>query len=269
MTSPSATYHSKERMLHSAADRVMGTRLDIVLLGVDEKGGKAVAAECLATARRLEESISRFIPTSDVARINRSEPQSMVAVGPGLREIMESAARYCRLTLGAFDITLGEGSRFNFSADGGLLVIPSGGLKIDMGGYGKGLALNMMHERLKAAGITDAFVSFGGSSILGMGRHPGGNCWRVSIADPFTGHTLRSVDLSDSSLSVSGNSREYRGHIVDPSTGRAVTGKRLSAVVAPSALDAEVLSTAWLVADADTRSRILPNFEIIEEYVYN
>lgn len=255
-------------MLYAAREHLMGTRLDVVLLDVDEADAKALWEECVTDIEKLEATVSRFNPGSEVSLVNRSEPLSTVAVSPGFREILDLASEMCRLTEGTFDVTLGDGSHFSYDASGALL-IPSGGLKIDMGGLAKGFAVDRMCRRLKNAGVKRAFISFGGSSIAGLGSHPGGESWRVSIADPFTGHPLRTVDLRDESLSTSGNSKEYRGHIIDPATGRAVTGRRLSAIVAPSAIDAEVLSTAWLVADADTRRRILNNFSVKEEFVYN
>lgn len=255
-------------MLHAHSGQLMGTHLDIVLLDVGEDEGSELCARCISMTEELEQSVSRFVPGSDVSRINRSEPLSIVAVSPDCRSLLETAAAMCRRTLGTFDVTLGEGSRFDFAPDGELL-IPANGLKIDMGGLAKGVAVERMRAILNDADVKNAFISFGGSSILGLGRHPEGDSWRVSIPDPFSGHTLRTVDLRDTSLSTSGNSREYRGHILDPLTGHAVTGRRLSAIVAPSAVDAEVLSTAWLVTSPEQRIEIMKNFDILEEFVYN
>lgn len=256
-------------MLHAAVDGVMGTRLDIVLLGVGEADGVAMCRRNLQRVEDIEKACSKFLPDSFTTLVNRAEPLSVVEVSPLFADMLLVAGHYRDMTLGAFDVTLGQGYGFTFAAPC-QLVIPSSGLSVDFGGMAKGYALGGMIDSLRRDGITDAFVSFGGSSIAAIGSHPAGDGWQVSVSDPYTGRQLRSVTLRDSSMSTSGNTPGYNGHIVSPFTGRAVTGNRLSAVVAASACDAEVLSTAWLVADEKLRAAILANFnDITDEFVYN
>ncbi len=256
-------------MLHAAADGVMGTRLDAVMLGITEDNGSEIWTRCLQQVRDIEQECSKFIATSYTTAINRAEPLSMVQVSDLYADMLRLAHRYRSLTNGAFDITLGQGSEISFAADG-QLIIPSTGLNVDFGGMAKGYALEHVMDILRNAGISNAFVNFGGSSIAAIGTHPAGDGWQVAISDPYTGRNLHTVTLRDSSLSTSGNTPHYNGHIVNPFTGRAVTGNRLSAVVARSACDAEVLSTAWLVTDRQQRAGILKNFnDVTEEFVYN
>lgn len=256
-------------MLHAAVDGVMGTRLDIVLLGVDESDGTEMCRREAGRVEEIEKICSKFLPDSLTTQVNRAEPLSIVEVSPLFADMLLTASRYREMTFGAFDVTLGHGSDIAFAAPG-QLVIPSSGLSVDFGGMAKGYALGAMIDNMRRNGITDAFVNFGGSSIAAMGSHPAGDGWQVTVSDPYTGRQLHTVTLHDSSLSTSGNTPRYNGHIVSPFTGRAVTGNRLSAVVSASACDAEVLSTAWLVADEKMRAGILANFnDITDEFVYN
>ncbi|MDE5607974.1 MAG: FAD:protein FMN transferase [Muribaculaceae bacterium] len=261
-------YDAHSRMFHASAVNIMGTRLDIVLIGQPEDTAAEICRQCVDTTAGLERLISRYIPESETSAVNLAEPLSLIPVSDRYRRILTLSAEMSRRTLGAFDITLGQGSEFEFT-DSGELIIPSQGIKIDLGGIGKGIAVDEMTRIIRSGDIESAFISFGGSSIAGIGAHPRGDSWRVSIADPFSGHTLRCIDLRDASLSTSGNSTALRGHIIDPATGHAVTGRRLSAVVTPSATEAEALSTAWLIADSRTRAAIFNNFDIKEEYVFN
>lgn len=254
-------------MLHGQLNNVMGTRLDIVTIGATEADSLSTWNECCAIVTDMDRRYSRFRTDSEVSAINRSEPLSVIPVSKQFKSILQLASDLCTKTLGAFDVTLGDGSNFNF--DGNSLIIPASGLKIDLGGLAKGVAVDSISDIIHAHDINTAFISFGGSSIAGLGSHPGGDCWRVGIIDPFNGHRLRAVSLNDSSLSTSGNTPRYRGHIINPATGCAVSGRRVSAVVASSATDAEALSTAWLVADADRRVEIMQNFDIKEEFVFN
>ncbi len=257
-------------MLHATAGGLMGTRLDVVMLGVGQDAGTALWQQCLDAVSELESVGSRFRPDSETSAVNRAEPLSMVSVSPLFSRLLTDAVSYRDRTLGAFDVTGCSGAQVDFSPDGSQLIIPSSGLKIDLGGYLKGHAVDLMADTLRQGGVADAFIDFGGSSIMGIGSHPAGDGWPVSVTDPYTRRSLRTGTLRDASLSTSGNTQAYNGHIISPFTGRAVTGNRLAAVIAPRAVDAEVLSTAWLVADSDMRAAILSNFPtVIEEFVYN
>ena len=267
MTVTTAQYHENERMFHGAATRAMGTRLDIVLLDVDAETGERLWKNSTDIIDRLEGMTSKFRSDSEVTAVNRAEPMSYVYVSEEFAEMLRQAARYCRLTEGAFDITLGGGSEFEFSGDA--LVIPRTRYTLDMGGFAKGYAVGVIERHLRANGVNTAFIDFGGSAIMGIGHHPCGDCWAVGVSDPYTGRTLHHMALNDSALSVSGNMPGHDCHIVNPATRRMVTGNRLSAICAASPLDAEALSTAWLVLDTQGRRRVLQNFDIIQEFVYN
>lgn len=257
-------------MFHASAAGLMGTRLDVVMLSVERDGASDLWQQCLDAVSELERVGSRFLTDSETTAVNRAEPLSMLAVSPLFGSLLSQAVSYRDLTLGAFDVTGCSGSTVEFTPDGSQLVIPSSGLKIDLGGYLKGHAVDLMADTLRRGGVTDAFIDFGGSSIMGIGSHPAGDGWPVSVTDPYTRRSLRAGSLRDASLSTSGNTPAYNGHIISPFTGRAVTGNRLAAVIAPRAVDAEVLSTAWLVADADMRAAIMANFPtVIDEFVYN
>ena len=130
---------------------------------------------------------------------------------------------------------------------------------LDFGGFAKGYALKKIGVLLREAGVGSAFVDFGNSSILGIGRHPYGPCWRVSLPDPATGNALAEFDLVDRALSVSGNTAAHTEHIVNPRTGLRDASRQIVAVVADDPLDAEVVSTAWMIAG---------EFDKLEVYAY-
>ena len=129
-------------------------------------------------------------------------------------------------------------------------------------------ALKKIGVLLREAGVGSAFVDFGNSSILGIGRHPYGPCWRVSLPDPATGNALAEFDLVDRALSVSGNTAAHAEHIVNPHTGLRDASRQIVAVVADDPLDAEVVSTAWMIAGEPQRRRIACGFDKLEVYAY-
>lgn len=256
-------------MLHASATEVMGTRLDMVILGIDRAKGDLLWQQCRERLEQLEAVGSKFRADSETTAVNRAEPLSIVTVSPLFGQLLAEAISYRQPTRGCFDVTLGSCSVVEFHSPVEL-VVPASGLTIDLGGYLKGRAVDDMTAVLKSGGVTDAFIDFGGSSIMGIGSHPAGKGWPVSVTDPYSRRVLATFSLRDASLSTSGNTPAYNGHIVNPATGRIVSGNRLSAIVAREALVAEVLSTTWLVADEQLRREILPQFEnVYNEFVYN
>lgn len=264
-----STYYPEQRIFHASCENIMGTRLDALLLDGENRDMESLWAQCLSTVGDLEARFSKFIATSDTSRVNAAEPLSLVPVSSAFRDIVSLASDYCDKTLGTFDISLGQHAGFRFDYQGNL-IIGNNGLSIDLGGIAKGYALHAITQQLRRGGISNAIINFGGSSIMALGSHPAGDSWPVTVSDPFTRRPLHTFYLNDASLSTSGNTPHYNGHIINPLTARAITGDHLSAIVATSAIDAEVLSTAWIVADSSSRQLILNNFDtVIDEFRYN
>jgi thiamine biosynthesis lipoprotein len=113
---------------------------------------------------------------------------------------------------------------------------------VEEGGFLKGYTLDRLRQ---AAGTPDGLLDFGGQ-LLAWGRPVA-----VSIADPRERQLPRlSVRLENASLSGSGTSERGR-HILDPRTGEPCPAWGSTAVVAPDALSADVLSTALYVLGPD------------------
>ena len=129
------------------------------------------------------------------------------------------------------------------------------GVELDLGGIGKGYAVDRVVELLRRRGVGSALVNLGGSSVYGLGAPPGGEAWEVGILDPSDpGRRAVSVALRDRALSVSGGygrSFEKDGvtysHIMDPRTGRPVAGVLSVAVVGASATDGDALDNVLFV----------------------
>jgi thiamine biosynthesis lipoprotein len=113
---------------------------------------------------------------------------------------------------------------------------------------------------LRSKGVSCAFVDFGSSSILGIGKHPYGDSWKVGVVDPYTRLQVREISLNDCSMSTSGNAPSYSGHIRNPRTGEPCGGRKLVTVLSDNPLDAEVLSTVLMIAGDKEREIIMANF---------
>jgi thiamine biosynthesis lipoprotein len=244
----------------------MNTRFSMVLPDTDARDGVRLARDTEALLVEQERMMSRFIAHGDLATVNRHACGGPVPVPDGLWDILLACKRHHRLTEGAFDIVQGSsGSRHGMDQvridpAARTLQFAAPGMRLDLGGIGKGIALEKVRQHLLDRNVRHAFLSFGESSVSVIGTHPAGDCWPVGVEDLFrAGHSLHRFDLRDASMSTSGN-REGQEHVIDPSTGKPVTGCQTLSVACACAIDAEVLSTALLVLPASRRAAVLQNY---------
>lgn len=265
---------------------VMGTVLQVTLcpdgLSETEIAGQDVPPieDVFALARRYDALFTTYADDSPLSKLNAQAGQGAQSVPHEVVDVLKLARRYTELTRGAFDATvrpllrvwreaenIGQppssvaltqalrlvgSDKLRFPA-AGAVALPERGMALDLGGIGKGYALDRAVERLRGQGVTNALLNFGQSSLWALGRPPGTEGWRLALRRP-DGDIAGFVTLVDRALSVSaslGQSRNVAGkrygHVVDPRTGRPVEREMLACVVAPSAAQAEALSTALLV----------------------
>lgn len=245
--SPQHEYFSDRKLFHGFVPYVMGTKLDVLVVGTGREPALHVWEDLCAEVSRLDAMLNRFDPSSELSRLNACSDSGPVCPGAELLSLIRICEDFRIRTGGLFDITRGScGEGLQFGPDGSFCL--NGGT-LDFGGFAKGWFLRYCKECLSQAGIGTGYVDFGGSTILGVGHHPFGDSWRVRVTHPFTGAVLQDVDLVDQSLSTSGNRPGYSGHIVDPRTGRRVEARRIVTVVSEDPVEAEILSTAAMVAD--------------------
>ena len=264
----------------------MASRFELVLQGEDEVWLRAAGEEALSEIQRLDAQLTIYSQSSELSRVNALAADSPVRVEPRLFALLETARRLHDETDGAFDVTVAPLMRAwgFFRGDGhvptdqelerarsvtGMHLVELDaanhsvrfarpGVMIDLGGIGKGYAIDEAVGILREAGVDRAFVHGGTSTSYGLGSPMEMDTWRVGIEAPSspaaTDEALAIARLTDACLSVSavwGRSFEAQGetfgHVLDPREGRPVEGAALTAVVCASATEADALSTALLV----------------------
>lgn len=206
-------------------------------------------------AARIEAKISTWRDDSELSRVNSQH----VAPSSELASLLQQVDRWRAATGGAFEPrirplidawkTRGEGALPSAqSIADALSAITVKSAPIEEGGFGKGYALDRMLPLISG----DAVLNFGGQ-LLVRGSH------QVTIANPARRDTpFATLTLTDASLSTSSGSEKtfmVSGrtftHIFDPRTGEALPPRGSVSVIAASALDADILSTALYVMGAD------------------
>jgi len=262
--------------LHRFSRKAMGTRFEIVLACADAGLARQLASDAFRELEGLERELSRFVAGSDVARINRLPAGGSVRIGAAAYDCLKTAARVCAETGGAFDPTLGallaawqdrDGSPptpsheelaqprrrsgmhlLEIHESDNAVTVRAEGLIVDLGGIGKGYALDAMAELLAEWGVESALLHGGESTVLGLGSGPESG-WTVALRAPGTDDSaLEELRLRGRALSGSGVELHGR-HIIDPRTGLPVERYGAAWALADGAARADALSTAFMVMD--------------------
>ena len=253
----------------------MGTVFALRVEGTDRAAALAASERAVREIARVDDLLSTWTPGGPLERLNGAPPGERVAVGAEVARVLSGVFAWSRRTDGAFDPTVlplvrawdlrGLGrepgnaersralaatgtARFEIDAgrsEGKRLSEDAG---IDEGAWGKGYALECAAAALRGGGTRQALLDLGGQ-ILSIGQAA------VAIADPRErGRPAASLRLRDASVSTSGNSERglalaggRLGHLLDPRTGLPAPDFGSATAVAPSGLDADVLSTAFFV----------------------
>ncbi len=267
--------------------RAMACDFEITLAS-DDAAGVPAARAALDDVDRVEAELSVFRESSAVCDVNRRAAHEAVPVGADLFALLQLSGELHDATGGAFDITSTPLSRcWGFLRREGRLpstdAIASAralvgfdrlqldaltrsvrfdrdGVELNLGAIGKGYALDRIASGLRHAGVAQALLSAGRSSLLAIGGRARG--WQVEIVSPRADRPLAHVWLRDAAIGTSGAGEQFiecngtrYGHVIDPRTGWPAQGTLSVTVVASSAAAADALSTAFLVGGIDLAER--------------
>jgi FAD:protein FMN transferase len=241
---------SAPRFQHEA----MATFWELILPGADPAYARQAAQAAFRELDRLEGELSRFIEHSVISRANRLPPGGTLTVPPDVLACLLLAAEISVATGRAFDPAFRSTRPPDLPEDlppyfldpsTHRLTSRAERLELDLGAVGKGYALDCLADLLREWGFTAAHLNAGGSSVLAFGDETAaGGGWSAGLVD---GEGRRvPVTLRDASLSGSGT-EEQGEHLVDPRTGRPAGVHARAWALAPSAAQADALSTAFFV----------------------
>jgi thiamine biosynthesis lipoprotein len=277
-----ASIESMKRFSHEA----MATTYELLIVHEDERYAGQAAVAAFDEVDRLERELSRFLENSDVTRINNLPANKPLQLGLDTFECLKIAQRIYAETNGAFDITIGTLLKCWLNSAGGRLEPDDGSprnpspkeidiarmhtgtnllqlneaehtitlsaspMQIDLGGIGKGYAVDRVAELLRDWSIDVALISGGYSSVLALDAPPGKKGWPLTMTNPAGNREiLARPSLRDAALSGSGVQKG--GHIIDPRTAEPIEGRCAAWSSAPDAATADGLSTAFMIMDID------------------
>lgn len=225
---------------------------------------------------KLESELSRFREASDISRLARLPKGQSIPIGFATVDCLALAQDVKGASGGAFDIAVGPLYKLWCAPDGSLrnpsekaiaealakchetaieldlenyrITALSDRPQLDLGGIGKGYALDQMAALLKEWSIESALLNAGSSTVLALGHpshHPEG--WTVRAGKEYS----QTITLRDRALSGSGFA-EKGSHIIDPRSGRPVSMEADTRwASAPNAALSDALSTAFIVLTSE------------------
>jgi thiamine biosynthesis lipoprotein len=255
-------------------EAIMGTSIGVELWAEEQGAGEAAITAVMDEMHRIDRTMSPHKPDSELSRINAGAFAAPVPVSVEMARLIVRAAEFSALSGGAFDITYAAvGHLYDYrervrpseaeltaarAAVGWRhLVLDSQartvrftkpGMRIDLGGFAKGHAVDNATAILRRRGIAHAMVSAGGDSrVIGDRR---GRPWTIGIRDPRRrGEVVAMLPLEDVSISTSGDYERYFDadgtrfhHLIDPATGKSPREIQSVTILAGDGLTSEALS---------------------------
>jgi thiamine biosynthesis lipoprotein len=255
----------------------MGSELRLTASTSDEATARAAFDAVFAEFERLEAQMSNWRPGSDVLRINAAAGAQPVPVAPDVRDVLHIARQVSEWTDGTFDVTFGALTdvwKFDHDQDNsvpdqaavaqrlalvdyraiqiddraGTVFLARKGMRIHLGGIGKGYAVDHAVKIFHDRGLRDFMIQAGGDMYVG--GHRDGRPWRLGIADPRGTHQpFATVDVTDSTFSTSGDYERFfmkdgvrYHHILDLRSGQPARASRSVTLVTDRAVIADALA---------------------------
>ncbi len=265
----------------------MGVEARIVLFAASQDAAMAAAEAAYARVEVLEAAFSDWRADSELSRLCDRAGEGPLVVSADLFAILQRAREISAATDGAFDVTVGPLVRlWRASRQSGRLPdeaalagarelvgwqlveldparhtvrLARPGMRLDLGGIGKGWACQAAVDLLAARGVSRALVQMGGDVVCGDAP-PDRSGWDVDVGG-------RQVLVSRRAVSTSGDTEQHvvidgvrYSHVIDPRTGVGLTDQTITTIAAPDGGTADALSKAIGLMSGPDRDTTLRRF---------
>lgn len=231
--------------MHSFEHQAMATQFLIRIENETDDYAENAAIQCFQLLDALEAKLSRFVADSDISRINKMTNEDQLPLDTETWQVIQKAIQVQQWTSGTFDIGVAEhmdifraakqgilnefemnqaltqaqeaklGASIYLSPDGPIIYCIQPGMRFDLGGIGKGFALDQLAVLLDDLEVTTYSISAGDSTVMVKNQPSVKTHWEYDI----TSATERKK-LSLSNVVVSASGTFHQGnHIFDPRTG--------------------------------------------------
>lgn len=272
---------------------LMGTFAKIEIFGKESELSRKAAGEAFAEIKRIEDLLSRYNPQSQLSQINENAGKPPVVVDREVLSLVKEAVEINRKSQGSFDITIAPvvklwgfyqkdrkipaaeeikealakvGSDKILINEKDCTVLLKDGMELDLGGIGKGYAVDKAVDILRENKIDCALVNIGGNlKTLGL---PKKGFWSIGIKDPLKkDQIITKIKIRQTAVSTSGSYENYfvingknYSHIIDPKSGFPADKILSVTILCDSAMHADALSTLVFVLGKEKSLGLLKDF---------
>lgn len=277
---------------------LMGTMVEITAVGNERDCQRAISL-AFDEIKRIDKLMNVYDRESEISQINQAAGKRSVVVSAETLEVIERSLKYAQLTDGALDISVspimelwGFGSDSNrvpsddelaeklslvdykkitVDSSNSTVKLESPGMKIDVSGIAKGYAVDRAVQVMKDSGIRNMLVNAGGD-IYAMGSPPRRGSWNIGIRHPRNNADLLGVvKLKDKAVATSGDYENFFQvdgerycHIMNPRTGRPVSGIMSVTIVADNTADVDALATAVFPLGAEDGMKLIEQLKGVD-----
>jgi len=255
---------------------LMGTIVNLTIISDDTKTARAAISACLDRMSALEEVLSRFLPKSQVSRLNQTG--AVDDPPPALFGLIEKSLHLSQITNGAFDISvkplldlyqampgvlptteqiriaLGLVDYRNIELSERRIAFRQPGMSITVDGIAKGFIVDEGISILRQFGFVNVLAEAGGD-LMALGEKSPRSLWKIGLQAPRArmGELAETFNLQNQAIATSGDYMQAftpdfaHHHIIDPRVGHSSPDLASVSVIAPNALLADGLATAVMV----------------------
>ena len=281
----------------------MGNQFEISLVAEEEELANEWIQQGFNHIKEIEYLLTTYSDTSDLYRINAAAGVEPVVVHKETFGIIERSLQISAITQGAFDISYGSVDKrlWNFDVHQNelpdpetakkmvrlinyrnilldkaatMVMLKEKGMRIGLGGIGKGYAAEKTRQYLKSLGATAGIVNASGD-LTTWGMQPDGKPWTIGIADPNNASSIFSyLEVSDMAVATSGNyekfiwvnGRKY-SHTINPKTGLPITGIKSVTILTPNAELADALTTPIAIMGIEAGLHLINQLHQVEAII--
>lgn len=258
-----STNFIKENNINVFRHQAMNTIFELYLSFPDNVYCSQAANEAFKLIDSLENKLSRFLPNSEVNKINNLQINSSLVISEDTFNCLLESKNIYELTFGGFNIGIGNTIDFFKYDNRNLIPHHSTSVKdllidesnhsitvlnkisIDLGGIAKGYTAERISELLNEWGIENYLINCGMSTILVQNSNQKSINWPIRISNPFNGSLITELNISKWSISSSGLIKGE--HIINPFNNNPVNVKKASWTYCPSAVLSDSLSTSFMI----------------------
>ncbi|HJT20558.1 MAG TPA: FAD:protein FMN transferase [Nitrospira sp.] len=273
--------HGSAPVVVKRAQTHMGTLVSITAVADTNQQAQASIEQGFREIKRLEQLLSTWLPESELSRVNRSAGLRPIIVSPETMELVSRSLEIARLTGGGFNIAVGpavelwsvtqrqtiptaaeldaikplvDWTAIRLDREAGTIFLPRTGMRIDVGGIGKGYAADRAVAAMRHAGASAGVVALSGD-IKTFGRLPDGAKFPVGIQHPRREEAvLALIDLEDEAMSTAGDYERFferdgvrYHHILDPVSLQPARDCQSVTIIAKDGVWADGLDTGIFV----------------------